>query len=306
MQEHSSAALVELPVGPGRWVDPFEDATRVAMLGTEASATNLAIVEAWGTLGVDIALVRPDAISSIRPGDVVLGRIDILPTVDGVEPGLLELWRLERRGFRVMNSASALASAHDKLLTARLLARAALPHPRTVHVRRAGDLHDLRPPVVVKPRLGSWGVDVHRCDTDQDLRECFEEIATRPWFARQGVLVQELVPPVGYDLRLLVAGRTVVGAVRRVAGPGEWRTNVSLGATRHPVVPPPAACALGIAAADASRADFIGIDLLPLEDGYTVIELNGAADFNETYSLPGRDVFHDVAAGLGLVRAAAT
>jgi glutathione synthase/RimK-type ligase-like ATP-grasp enzyme len=114
------------------------------------------------------------------------------------------------------------------------------------------------------------------------------------------------VPPVGYDLRLLVADRTVVGAVRRVAGPGEWRTNVSLGATRHPVVPPPAACALGIAAAVASRADFIGIDLLPVGDGYTVIELNGAADFNETYSLPGRDVFHDAAAGLGLVRAAAT
>ena len=276
------------------------------MLGTEATATNLAIVEAWSALGVDIALVRPDAVSTIRPGDVVLGRIDILPTIDGVEPGLLDLLRLERRGLRVLNSATALASAHDKLLTARLLARAALPHPRTVHVRRAGELHELRPPVVVKPRLGSWGVDVHRCDTEEDLRECFEEIATRTWFRRHGVLVQELVPPRGYDLRLLIADRTVVGAVRRVAGPGEWRTNVSLGATRYPVVPPPAACALGIAAAVACRADFIGIDLLPLGDGYTVIELNGAADFNETYSLPGRDVFHDAAAGLGLVRAAAT
>jgi RimK family alpha-L-glutamate ligase len=306
MEEHSSAALVELPVGPGRWTEPFEDTTRVAMLGTEASPTNLAIVDAWSTLGIDIALVRPDAASTIRPGDVVLGRIDILPTIDGIEPGLLDLLRLERRGLRVMNRAAALASAHDKLLTSRLLARAALPHPRTVHVRRIGDVHELRPPVVVKPRLGSWGVDVHRCDTEEDLRECFEEISTRPWFPRHGVLVQELVPPVGYDLRLLVADRTVVGAVRRVAGPGEWRTNVSLGATRYPVVPPPAACALAIAAAAASRADFVGIDLLPLEDGYTVIELNGAADFNETYSLPGRDVFHDAAAGLGLVRAAAT
>ena len=183
MEEHSSVALVELPVGPGRWTEPFRDATRVAMLGTEASATNLAIVEAWSALGVDIALVRPDAISTIRPGDVVLGRIDILPTIDGVEPGLLDLLRLERRGLRVLNSATALASAHDKLLTARLLARAALPHPRTVHVRRAGDLRELRPPVVVKPRLGSWGVDVHRCDTEEDLRECFEEIATRTWFS---------------------------------------------------------------------------------------------------------------------------
>lgn len=298
--------VVELPVGTGRWREPLPAATRVALLGADASPTNLAIVEAWRALGVDVALIRPDAISAVRPDDIVLGRIDILPTIDGVEPGLLGLLRLERRGFRVLNRATALASAHDKLLTARLLARAALPHPRTVHVRRAGDLQGLRPPLVVKPRLGSWGVDVFRCDTEDALRRCFDEITTRPWFHRHGVLVQELVPPVGYDLRLLVAGRTVVGAVRRVAGPGEWRTNVSLGATRHPVVPPPAACALGIAAATASRAEFIGIDLLPLEDGYTVIELNGAADFNETYSLPGRDVFHAAAVGLGLVRATAT
>lgn len=285
---------------------PLPTGTRVAVLGTDASATNVAVVEAWRALGIDASVVRPDADSSIRRSDTVLGRLDILPTLDGVEPGLLELLRLERRGFRVLNRATALAAAHDKLLTARLLARAALPHPRTVLVRRAGELQGLRPPLVVKPRLGSWGVDVFRCDTEDALRRCFDEIATRPWFSRHGVLVQELVPPVGYDLRLLVAGRAVVGAVRRVAGPGEWRTNVSLGATRHPVVPPPAACALGIAAAAAVRADFIGIDLLPLGDGYTVIELNGAADFNETYSLPGRDVFHAAAAGLGLLRAAVT
>jgi glutamate carboxypeptidase len=281
-------------------------ATGVALLGTEASDTNLEIVAAWSALGVGAAVVGADAAASrARRGDIVLGRLDILPTIDGIEPGLLELLRLERCGYRVLNRATTLAAAHDKLVTARMLARAALPHPRTVHVRREDDLLGLEPPLVVKPRLGSWGVDVFRCDTRDALRRCFEEIRTRPWFRRQGVLVQELVPPVGHDLRLLVAGGTVIGAVRRVAGPGEWRTNVSLGATRQPVVPPPAACALGIAAATALRADFIGIDLLPLGDGYTVIELNGAADFNETYSLPGRDVFHDAAVALGLVRAAA-
>jgi glutamate carboxypeptidase len=282
-------------------------ATRIALLGTDASATNHAIVAAWQALGIDAALVGADAAeSAVRPGDAVLGRIDILPTIDGLEPGLLELLRLEWGGCRVLNRASTLAAAHDKLLTARALARAALPHPRTVPVRHNGDLLELEPPLVVKPRLGSWGVDVFRCETWEALRRCLDEISTRPWFRRRGVLVQELIPPVGYDLRLLVAGGVVVGAVRRVAGPGEWRTNVSLGATRYPVVPPPAACALGIAAAAAIHADFIGVDLLPLGDGYTVIELNGAADFNETYSLPGRDVFRDAAAALGLVRAAAT
>ena len=282
-------------------------ATRLALLGTDASGTNVEIVAAWRALGIDAALVEAGAIaSSTRKGDTVLGRLDVLPTIDGVEPGLLELLWLERRGARVLNSATALAAAHDKLLTARLLARAALPHPRTVHVRRDGDLAELEPPVVVKPRLGSWGIDVFRCDTRQELRRCLDDVRTRPWFRRQGVLVQELVPPVGHDLRLLVAHDTVVGAVRRVAGPGEWRTNVSLGATRHSTTPPPAACALGIAAAGAIHADFVGIDLLPAGDGYSVLELNGAADFNAKYSLRGCDVFYDAAAALGLLPRSAT
>ncbi|HYA10001.1 MAG TPA: M20/M25/M40 family metallo-hydrolase, partial [Gaiellaceae bacterium] len=165
-------------------------ATRIAVFGTDASVTNLEIVAAWRALGIDATLLGADAAESeIGPGALVLGRLDILPTIDGVEPGLLELLRLERRGFRVLNRATTLAAAHDKLLTARMLARAALPHPRTVHVRRDGDLVELQPPLVVKPRLGSWGVDVFRCDTRDALRRCLDEISTRPWFRRQGVLI---------------------------------------------------------------------------------------------------------------------
>ena len=277
-------------------------ATRVGLLGTTANLTNLEIVAAWRALGLDAALVGPDEAAVATTGeDIVLGRLDVLRTIDGVEPGLLELLRLERRGVRILNRATALAAAHDKLLTARLLVRAALPHPRTEHVRRGDELPTLEPPLVVKPRLGSWGVDVFRCEDRESVRRCFDEIRTREWFRRRGALVQELIPSAGHDLRLLVAGGTVVGAIRRVSVPGEWRTNVSLGAARHSVVPTPDACTLAIAAATAIGADFMGVDLLPVGDRFVVIELNGAPDFNGTYSFPGRDVFYDAAAALGLL-----
>jgi RimK family alpha-L-glutamate ligase len=276
--------------------------TRVAVVGTDASGTNVEIVAAWRALGIEAVLADAAAAAAThRQGEIVLGRLDILPTMLSVEPGLLELLLLERRGFRVLNPAFALAAAHDKLLTARLLAYAGLPHPRTEHLRRPGDPISIEPPLVLKPRLGSWGLDVFRCDTWAEFRLRLDEIQTRPWFQRQGVLVQELVPPVGQDLRLLVAGGRLVGAVRRTAGPGEWRTNVSLGGTKSPTVPPPAARSLAIAAAAALRADLVSVDLLPCGDDYTVIELNGAADFNATYSLPGRDVFHAAASALGLL-----
>ena len=276
--------------------------TRVYLVGTDASGTNVEIAAAWHALGIDAVLTAAaEATREQRPTDVVLGRLDILPTMLSVEPGLLGLLLLERRGARVLNPAFALAAAHDKLLTARLLTAAGLPHPRTEHLRRAADPTTLEPPLVLKPRLGSWGLDVFRCDTPGELRLRLEEIDARPWFRRHGVLVQELVPPAGQDLRVLVAGGRVVGAVRRTAGPGEWRTNVSLGGTKAAIVPPPAAASLALAAASALHIDLASVDLLPSGDAFAVIEVNGAADFNDTYSLPGRDVFQTAAAALGLL-----
>ena len=274
----------------------------VRIFGTVGNATNAVLARAWSAFGVDAMLVGRGAIEAhLRDGDTVLGRLDVLPTVDGVESGLLELLRLEQRGVRVLNPARALVAAHDKRVTARLLDRAGIPHPRTEHLRPSGERPELALPLVIKPRFGSWGVDVFRCESEEQLEAALEEVRSRPWFLRHGALVQELVPPRGYDLRLVVAGGSVIGAIRRVAAPGEWRTNASLGATRRTARPTAAAAELGVAAAAAIGADLVGVDLLPVGDDYTVIELNGAVDFDDRYSLGGHDVFRDAAIALGLL-----
>ena len=48
-------------------------------------------------------------------------------------------------------------------------------------------------------------------------------------------------------------------------------------------------------------ADLAAVDLLHLSDGApTVLELNGAADFDSTYSLPGENVYARIASALDL------
>jgi RimK family alpha-L-glutamate ligase len=274
---------------------------RFAVVSQRRTETN-ARLAATACSGIEWACLTPsEALSTLRPGDVALGRLDVLPTLDGVDDGLWSLGRLAAAGVRVLNGPSALLAAHDKLLTARLLHGAGLPHPHTRLVAAGAPPPAVDGPVVVKPRFGSWGRDVVRCDDSEALARHLRSIATAGWFRRHGALVQELVEPRGFDLRVVVAGGAVVGAIERVAPAGEWRTNVALGARRLPTTPPPEARVLAIAAAAAADADLVGVDLLPDGAGWTVAELNGAVEFTAEYSLE-RDVFE--AAGAELARLA--
>ena len=262
----------------------------VGLVATRENETNARLVRAGGEGW--LCVTPAEAVRWLCAGDVALGRLDVLPGLDGIDDGLRSLGELEARGVRVLNPASALIAAHDKLVTARLLRAAGLPHPRTWCVSRGSPAPAITAPAVIKPRFGSWGRDVVRCADLDDVRRHLLNIAHRDWFAAHGALVQELVEPRGFDLRVIVAGGRVVGAARRVAAPGEWRTNVALGARRETVVPPPDACRLARACAVAGGADLVGVDLLPVDGGWTVLELNGAVDFTRDYSL-GDDVFAD-------------
>ncbi len=263
------------------------------------------LVKAWQARGIRSELVEPPrALELLRTGDTAIGRLDVLPTLDGIEPGIEVLGDFARIGVRVLNDAHVLLRAHDKLLTAACLELAGIPHPRTVPLRN-GDAPSIDFPFVLKPRFGSWGADVFLCRTSSELASVLEEVRTRPWFEKHGALLQQLLTPVGYDLRLIVAGGRVTGAIRRVAAPGEWRTNVSLGGTRERVDLPADACRLGVAAAAAIGADLVGVDLFPVAAGHVVLELNGAVEFDDVYSLPGGHVYGDVAGALGLLRARA-
>jgi RimK family alpha-L-glutamate ligase len=267
---------------------------KFAVVAHRRSATNEALVAAARAWGLDSELLDPHrALTSLEPGDVALARLDVRAELDGIERGTGELERLAAGGVDVRNPPGALVVAHDKLLTARTLRLAGLPHPHTTLLSPAlpAAVPDL--PVVLKPRFGSWGREVQLCSTADELETALLRLQRRPWFREHGALAQELVAPRGRDLRVVVAGGRFVGAACRIARSGEWRTNAALGAHVEPAEPPPIARALALAAAQAARADLVGVDLLPTGSGFVVLELNGAVDFRPLYA-PARDVFADV------------
>jgi RimK family alpha-L-glutamate ligase len=272
---------------------------KFAVVAHRRSATNEALVAAARARGLDSELLEPrTALTSLEAGDVALARLDVREGLDGIERGTGELERLVAGGIDVRNPPGSLIVAHDKLLTARTLRLAGLPHPHTTLISPALPTAVPELPVVLKPRFGSWGRDVERCTTLRELEDALVRLQRKHWFREHGALAQELVEPRGWDMRLVVAGGRVVGAACRIARGGEWRTNATLGAQVEPIDPPPIARALALAAARATHSDLVGVDLLPTPNGgFLVLELNGAVDFRPLYA-PNRDVFSDTVAAL--------
>jgi glutathione synthase/RimK-type ligase-like ATP-grasp enzyme len=228
---------------------------RFAIIARRPTPTNEELVAAE-IPGPRWELMTPEqALDVLVSGDVALGRLDVLPTLDGMDDGLWALGALAARGVVVLNDPPALLGAHDKLLTARLLRHAGIPHPRTWHVRDGRPAPVPKLPVVVKPRFGSWGSDVYRCEDYDSLHTSLATVRDTAWFGRHGALVQELVPPRG-------------------------------------------ATTIALAAAAATGASLVGVDLLPDGASWTVLELNGAVELTREYA-PWGDVFAEIALVLG-------
>jgi ribosomal protein S6--L-glutamate ligase len=84
--------------------------------------------------------------------------------------------------------------------------------------------------------------------------------------------------------------------MRRLAAPGDWRTNVALGGTPQPFDPPADWVDLAIRAARCLETEVAGIDLLPAVDGRVlVLEVNGVPGWRALEASTGYDVTGAVA-----------
>ena len=256
-----------------------------AIVAHSPTETNTSLASAWRVDECYGIFSPREALGFLGSGDVALARLDVRRSLDGVEPGLSDLVELERRGVRVLNRPEALLAGHDKLLCARVLESGCVPTPRTVFVGDDWRELDSLLPLVIKPRFGRWGAGVFRVEDESALRRLERKLAGRPWLARGGAIAQELIPSLGFDLRVLIARGSVVGAVRRRASDGEWRTNVSCGARRIAETAEPRAARMALEAVDMTSLDLAVVDVMPLPGaGFCVLGVNAAPDFGLDYN----------------------
>jgi len=242
--------------------------------------------------------------STVGRSSVTAGDFDLM-AADGVlvrmmPPGSLEqvvfrmdaLHRVAAAGIPVLNSPRAVEAAVDKYLTLSLLECAGIAVPPTWAGESANDALEafaaLGGDVVVKPLFGSEGRGLVRISET--------EIAWRTFHALERLnavlYLQRTVRHPGHDLRVFVLQGSVLGAMRRHAQPGEWRTNVSLGGHAEPCRLEPDAERLALAAARAIGAEMAGIDLIAdLDLGrLVVLEVNAVPGWRALARVTGVDV----------------
>lgn len=213
-------------------------------------------------------------------GSIDLRRVDAL-LVRTMPPGTLEevvfrmdvLGQLEAAGKAIVNPPRSVEAAVDKYLASARLLGAGLRTPRTRVCQTLDQamaaFEALGGDVVVKPLFGAEGRGIARLSDPALAERAFRMLAQ---FGAV-LYVQQFVPHHGYDVRVLVVGRKM-WAMRR-SNPGDWRTNVSRGATAAPFELTDELAEPARRATDAVGALVAGVDLLPARDGSLyVLEVN--------------------------------
>lgn len=201
------------------------------------------------------------------------------------------------RQFEMMHVFTAVESqslvrSRDKLRSLQILSRAGLGLPKTVFANYSKDVKRLiqevgGTPVVIKLLEGTQGLGVVLADNDNaaiSVMEAFNGLKAR-------VIVQEFIKEAkGADIRAFVVDGHVVGAMKRQARDGEFRSNLHRGGSAQVIELTPEEEIAAIKAANAMKLGIAGVDMLRSDRGPLIIEVNSSPGLEGIESATGKDI----------------
>ncbi|MDC0711459.1 RimK family alpha-L-glutamate ligase [Stigmatella sp. ncwal1] len=224
----------------------------------------------------------------IRGVDVVIPRIGASITAYG----LAVVTHFEMMGVPVVNEAGSILRSRDKLRCLQHLSRAGLDIPRTVMAHDRSNVRKLVQevgglPLIIKLIRGTQGVGVMIAHTLQEVQSIVDTF----WDLGQEIVLQEFVAESkGKDVRALVVGNRVVGAMRRQAKKGEFRSNIHRGGEGQPIELSPAYVEAAVTAARITGLGIAGVDMLEGHAGPRLMEINSSPGFEGLEAATGKDI----------------
>lgn len=182
------------------------------------------------------------------------------------------LYKLERKGFYMVNPPTAIEHCVDKYDILAILEDAGVPVPRTLATESVNEalkaFSELGGDVVVKPIFGSRGQGATRV-VDADIADTVFKAIT---FHHGVIYMQEFVPHGHSDIRAFVIGNRVAASMRRVAE--GWKTNYSRGAKPKATEISKEFEEIAIKSAKAVGCKIAGVDILEGPQGPRIVDVN--------------------------------
>lgn len=240
---------------------------------------------------IDLAGSEPDMQfrgKRLSDYDAVLPRVGASVTYFGTAV----VRQFEQMDVYTPNTSNGIANSRDKLRATQILSRHEIGMPATSFVR---DKADVLPaielvggaPVVIKLLEGTQGIGVILAP---DIRVA-EAIIETLQSTKQNVLIQQFIAESkGRDIRALVVGDRVVGAMRRTAQGDEFRSNVHRGGSVEAVELDEEYERTAVRAAQIMGLRVAGVDMLEGNDGPLVMEVNSSPGLEGIERATGLDI----------------
>lgn len=201
------------------------------------------------------------------------------------------------RQFEMMKVFSAIESqalvrSRDKLRSLQVLSRAGLGMPKTAFTNYSRDVSEVvrqvgGAPLVIKLLEGTQGVGVVKADTNkaaEAILEAFNGLQAR-------VIVQEFIKEAGgADIRAFVVDGVVVGAMKRQAKEGEFRSNLHRGGSAEVIELSDEEENAALRSAKVLGLGIAGVDMLQSSRGPLIMEVNSSPGLEGIEGATGKDI----------------
>lgn len=262
-------------------------------------------IEEADKLGIDFRLVFADEVDLIVSRDdrksirycndiVSLPNVVLARTGSGTGHFNLSVLRqFERLNVPTLPNSNSIEASKDKMYANQILSQHGLPIPKTMLTRFPcnSDLVEKQVgfPCVLKVITGSHGAGVYLCENAKQFEDLSELISSLDF--KNCMIVQEYVQhSEGRDLRVIVVGGKVIGAMERRSTDGSFKANISRGGEGFAYDVDDEMEILAIQVAKVLDLDIAGVDLLFHPDGYRICEANSAPGFKGFESALGINI----------------
>jgi ribosomal protein S6--L-glutamate ligase len=190
--------------------------------------------------------------------------------------------------------SQALVRSRDKLRSLQILARAGLGIPKTAFASSPKD-KDIDSvieaiggaPCVIKLLEGTQGIGVILAENQKAAKSVIEAFLKLD----ASILVQEFIKESkGADIRVFIVDGQVVGAMKRQAKEGEFRSNLHRGGSATVIQLSSEERATAIKAAKKLGLNIAGVDLLQSDRGPLVMEVNSSPGLEGIEGATGIDI----------------